>query len=206
MAFRTFRSFIAAVSPTVLRGFYGQRLGGAIALLKDYVAEACRQAVRASWIGDTPGNGPAYDALSPAGNELSLPRYPVETWPQYHARLQRAWSDWPFAGHETSILGQLTAAGWPGAEIQYVEDFPGYENWWSQFVLFFPFGTHPVTGAPEYGGFIWGDGTFWGVVGLSFVEMQTIRGIVRKFKPGHWVCRAIGFELSPGGDVIYIGV
>lgn len=167
-----------------------------MALFFDMLAEGARQAVRASWIGDTPGNGPAYDGVGAAGNELSLPRYPQETWAQYHARLQRAWTDWPLAGHESIIRAQLAAAGFPGAQIFYALDWPGWADWWSQFVVFYPAGTHTVTGGAEIGAFTIGDGTIIGVDGISVADILALRLIIKKFKPAHWVCRAIVFELS----------
>jgi len=223
VAIRTYRDYLVRIAPRVLRSLPGQKLVGLTGLLCDYIAEGARQAVRAMWIGDRTGNGPAYDALEPGGRELSLPRYPGETWASYHARLQRAWTDWPVAGHETSIEAQLAAAGFPGAVIFYVTDWPGFLTSWSQFVVFYPAGMHPVTGpGPAYGSFNWGDGTTFGPTGITAEQLGAMRAIIRKFKPGHWVCRAIVFELSGwtfgtghtygepglvyGGETIYVGV
>lgn len=216
-----YRSYIARIAPRVLRGEAGKRFAGAMALLFDWLAEGGRQAVRAFWIGDRPGNGPAYDALGPAGEETSLPRYPGETWAHYHARLARAWNDWPLAGDESSIQGQLAAAGFPNAVIYYPPDWPAYLTTWSQFVVFFATGQHPVTGAgPPYASFTWGDGTTYGPTGITGGQLQTIHSIIRKFKPGHWVCKSIVFELRGwtygtahkwgdpglvyGGEVVYV--
>lgn len=211
-----------------LRQGAGQRLMGTLALLLgDNNAEAIRQAVRAGWVGDN-DTGPAEDALGAAGDELSLPRYPNETWEQYHARLQRAWDDWPYAGHETSIVGQLEAAGFPGAVVYHASAWPysGRPDWWSQFWVFFPEGTHAVTSpgavywddgsAPLYGffpwgggatygthtpgptggSFAWGDGTTYGPLGITPVELLTIRSIIQKFKPARWICSGVIFEIS----------
>ena len=173
-----------------LRGKYGRRLVGAVGLLWEDLAHGFRDAVRGLWVGDEVG--PAYDGLHPAGAELSLPRYPNETWTQYHQRLQRAWLDWPFAGDEDVLVAQLAAAGWPGAIIYF--QATGY---WSEFWVFYPAGTHPVTaGAPPVGGFTVGDGTVIGLLGITPAELHTLRAIVRKFKPAHWICRAIIFEIS----------
>jgi hypothetical protein len=191
-----YRSYIARIAPRVLRGAEGARFAGAMALLFDWLAEGARQAVRAFWVGDRKGNGPAYDALGPAGEELSLPRYPTETWAHYHARLQRAWIDWPTAGDETSIVGQLEAAGFPGAVIFYASLWLGVTSW-SQFVVLFPAGTHPVIGAgPVIGTFVIGDGATLGPLGISADQLRALQLIIKKFKPGHWAARAIVFELS----------
>src|SRR5690606_19196330 len=206
----TYRSFVRRIVPTVLRTDPGRRLVGIAALVVDALASAASQAVRASWIGDR--KGPAYDALKPAGSELSLPRYAVESWDQSHAPLERASEDWQHAGHETSLIGQLEAAGFPGAEIYSALSFGwptrpplNWPNdvfpqafWWSKFWVFFPEGTHSVTGAgPLAGdGHSAGDpGLVAGPVGLSAPQMRPIRSILRKFKPGHWRGMQILFEI-----------
>ena len=202
--------FVRRVVPTVLRTEPGRRLVGTFAMFANMVAEAGTQAVRASWIGDS--KGPAHDALRPAGNELSLPRYPVESWSQYHSRLQRAWEDWQHAGHDSSLTGQLETAGFPGAQIysalsfgwptrpplNWPNDVLPQAFWWSKFWVCFPAGTHSVT-AP---GPIAGDGhaagdpeLTAGPVGIAPVQADTIRSIVRKFKPGHWRGMQVVFEI-----------
>lgn len=191
-----YKDFVARIVPTVLRTEPGRQLVGTFALLFDGLAEGMRHAVRAPWVGDS--IGPAYDGLGISGKELSLPRYPGETWIQYHARLQRAWDDWQHAGHESSILGQLAAAGFPGAVIYSPQnsDFSP-TGYWSQFRVFYPQGTHSVTGqGPKWGSFSWGDGTTYGPVGISAQQLAALRSIIRKFKPGHWICRHLIFEIS----------
>lgn len=193
-----YRSFVERVMPTVLKGYWGRRLVGAIAMLVDELALGITQAVHAPWLGD-PGIGPAEDALRPAGSELSLPRYPNETRAQYDARLQRAWLDWPFAGDEDPLLAQLAAAGFPGAKIFDPRQWPNKppSPYYSQFWIFFPKGTHTVTSAgPLIGSFVVGDGTSLGPIGITVQQLFTMRSIIRKWKPGHWVCRGIVFEVS----------
>jgi len=196
-------------------------------LVGDTSSEGIRQAIRAAWVGDS-DIGPAEDALGPAGAELSLPRYPIETRAQYHTRLQRAWEDWQKAGHETSIVGQLEAAGFPGAVIYHASEWPtaGRVDWWSQFWVFFPEGTHTVTdpgprywddgSAPLYGSFpwgggatygthapgsgvgafLWGDGSTYGPIGITPESLLVIRSIIQKFKPARWICSGVIFEIS----------
>lgn len=180
-----------------LRGPRGQALVGTFGVLADALAQGWSEGLRAPWIGDV-GEGPAYDALGPAGSELSMPRYPGESWTQYHERLQRAWTDYRFAGTEATIEAQLAAAGFPGARVLGPNDTtiepPGY---WSHFIVYFPIGSHTVTAsAPKWGSFKWGDGTQYGPVGLSAQQLQTIRAIVRKWKPGHWICRELVFQIA----------
>lgn len=191
---RTYRNWLASIAPPVLRGDTGARLVGLVALMFDYLAEGARQALRSSWVGDS--DGPAYDALEPAGHELSLPRYPNETWRQYHGRLQSAWDVWPYAGDESVIISQLAALGYPGAVIYYTIYLGDLPASWSQFVVFYPLGTHHVGQPKEVGTFTVGDGTVIGPTGITIAEIATFRAIINKFKPGHWICPAVIFELS----------
>lgn len=193
-----YRTWFARILPRrPFGGFFGERLGGVFALFADFLSEGMRQSTRASWIGDDVG--PAPDGLKPAGNELSMPRYPVETAAQYEARLERAWEDWPFAGDESVLVAQLAAAGFPGAQIKTPLEWPTRPpvGYWSQFWVFFPAGTHSVTAAaPIVGSFIVGDGTVLGASGITPAQIYTLRALVKKFKPGHWICRGFVFEVA----------
>jgi hypothetical protein len=189
----TYRSFVERVLlQRVARSDPGRRLYAALALVFDGMAEAGEHALRGTWIADS--LGPAADGLSPAGNELSLPRYPQETPTAYEARLARAWTDWQVAGDEQSITAQLTAAGFPGAEIYYASEA---DTHWSKFFVFYPAGTHSVTAAgPSYGSFLWGDGTTYGPTGISAEDLRALRKIILKFKPAHYICGGLVFELT----------
>jgi hypothetical protein len=189
--------FERIVRQRIARTEVGQRLIGTCALVFDNTMESVNHALRSAWVGDS--LGPSPDALVYAGEEHSLPRYPRESQAQYEARLQRVWDDWPYAGHETSLAEQLEAAGFPGAEFYYASDWPttGLADWWSQFWVYFPSGTHSVTAvAPEWGSFAWGDGTAYGPVGISFEDLDAMRRIIKKFKPAHYICGGIVFEIS----------
>lgn len=194
---RTYTRFVQRINQQlVLRTEVGVRLIGSIGVLVDELLEGAAQAVRAAWVGDSVG--PAADALSAAGEEMSLPRYPRESAAQYEARLERAWDDWPYAGHESSIIGQLESAGFPGAEIYTPADWPltGLPDWWSQFWVFFPAGTHSVTAdGPPYGSFDWGYAAF-GPVGITPADLFAMRQIILKFKPAHYICSGLIFEIS----------
>lgn len=195
---RTFTRFVERINQQlVLRTEPGRKFIGLIGALSDITQEACEQALRAGWVGDNVG--PAVDALSAAGDEVSLPKYPRESSSQYRARLARVWEDWPTAGHESSILAQLDAAGFSDAQIYDAGDWPlsGLAAWWSQFWVYFPAGTHTVTAAgPVVGSFTVGDGSSVGVVGLTLEDLAAMRAIVNKFKPAHYICSGIIFELS----------
>jgi len=188
-----------ANSPPRLRGKYGRRWVGTAMLLLNSVAQGLTHALRAPWLKSPPGG--AYDALPLLGSETSLPRYPTESYVQHRDRVERAWQDWPFAGTFGPLIAQLAAAGYPGVEVIFDDNAPGPHGqpapYWSQFWLFFPIGSHPVTGAGQrWGSFLWGDGTLWGPSGITYLELFTIRSIVRKWKPGDWVCRGLQFELT----------
>lgn len=187
----TFRRFAwdKLSSPRTLRGHFGRRMMGAISLMFDELSESVSQAVQVSWIE----RNPPPDALGPIGRESLLARYPTETQQQYKTRIARAWTDWQVAGDESSIINQLAAAGHPGAQI-----FRWLGNGsWSEFIVFFPTGTHNVTGAgPAYGSFTYGDGTVYGPVGITPVELNTLRGIIQQWKPGRRKCVSIIWEIS----------
>lgn len=185
--------------PRVLATGFGEKLSQTLALMFDLTLAGAVQAVRAAWAGDRRQVGPAIDALGLIGEQRSLPRYQIETWDQHHTRVQRAWVDWITAGDESSIVGQLAAAGFPGAIIWAQPDHPSafVSTDWSQFIVLFPIGSHPVTAiAPDWGSFDWGDGTLFGPVGITQAQLATIRAIIRKFKPGHWRCTEIHFHIS----------
>lgn len=200
----TYRDLGFANSPTRLRGYFGRRLVGAAMFLLDSVAQGLTHAIKAPWIKSEEGG--SYDAPQFLASELSLPRYPTETYLQHKGRLARAWLDWPFAGSAQTIVAQLAAAGFPGVEIRFDPDAPGPHGepapYWSQFWVFFPIGSHPIIGpGVPWGSFDWGDGSLWGPEGrdgpeATRIAIDTMRAIVRKFKPAHWVCRGLVFELS----------
>lgn len=185
--------------PTVLRGPAGSALLGVLTLLMDSIAQGLSHAFRAPL--DREEGGPAYDGLPLLGRETSLPKYPIETWSQHLTRVSRAWEDWPLAGGVPTLVAQLAAAGFPNAEIRYYTNSPGPHGeappYYSQFWVYLPFGSHPVTGpAAPWGSFSWGDGTLWGPAGITAEQIYTLRAIIAKWKPGQWVCRSILFQVN----------
>jgi hypothetical protein len=201
----TYLEILPRLVPPVFDGPVGERLLGALAITADSVVEDWRHALRAAYVGDSfiGGPGPAYDGLTPAGKELGLPRYPPEPWDQYHARLHRVWSDMAIAGDETSIVAQLAATGFPGAVIYTAADWPANPGpgdvlpYWSQFWIVInngeDFGVGP---SPKFGEFEFGDGTMYGITGIDSLTVQTLKGIVKQFKPAHWICRGIIFTFG----------
>lgn len=143
----TWKRWFYDYGPDMVRRTWGSRMFvGVFGGLFDRVSESLRDAIVGSYHkSDT---GPAYDAPRLLGLERSMPQYPTETWAQYVSRLQTDWATWELAGDENTIINQLALAGAPGAHI-----FRFSENGsWSEFVVFYPFGSHPVTGDLEVGG------------------------------------------------------
>lgn len=140
--------------------------------------------------------GPAYDAPRHLGNERSMPQYATETWAQFVARLDDAWPTWEEAGDESAITRQLDLAGFPGAEIfRWTQD-----GSWSEFAVFFPQGTHPVTAqGREYGepGLTYGEpGLVYGPLGINGQQVTTIKKLILHWKPARWKCRYVIWEIS----------
>jgi len=196
------REFVERIAPTWGHGHYGERwLGLNYGLCADLLAEGASQALRAPWLilEDHPD-----DALPLNGSESNMPRYPTETAANHRARLRTRWPTWIAAGSVQVLEAQFAAAGYPGAQVYFDFSRPGPHGepppYWSQFWMRFPVGTHPVTAdGPSWDSFNWDDGTLWGPLGLTLEFVTTIRGIVRKWKPGHWICR--GFQFEFGGAV-----
>lgn len=193
---------IARLMPTVFRGHFGSRLAGVVGgLYWSILAEKASEAVKSPWVQL---NTNPDDSLPLLGNETLLEAYPGETPSNHRARIRRAWDDLPFAGDESTIAAQFAAAGYAGVQVRFYPGRPGpagEADYWSQFWIWFPQGSHTVTaGAPIVGSFNVGDGTLVGVVGLTPAQLLLFRSIARKWKPGHWICR--GWQFDAGGAVV----
>ena len=135
------------------------------------------------------------DALPLASRERRMPRYPGETLTAHRFRLWDAWSAYEFGASKKAIEDQLRQAGFPGKVIYsgpYWE-----ENYYSQFWVYFPPGSHTITApAPKWGSFAYGDGTTYGPVGITFAQLEALKDLVKKWKDSQWICRAMVFEIS----------
>lgn len=188
----TWHRFVYERSIPVFQGLAGIRFLGTVAgLTFDTISQALLDAFRAPMLQDE--LGPAYDALRPLGEEMSMPQYADETWEQYRSRLRTAWDTWAKAGDETTIINQLALAGRPNAQIFRF----GFPESWSRFMVFYAAGDHPVTGqASTYGTGAYGDGTKYGVTGITNQQLSTYQGLIKHWKPARWACPYIIWELT----------
>jgi hypothetical protein len=185
-----------------LRGYYGERFVGVVfGLMPDAVAQGATEAVRSPWF--TLASQPD-DALPLLGQERRLDRYPPDTSGTYRARQQNAWNLYQFTGSadDDTMLTVFAAMGLTLGHILDIWNSPGSfadPTYWSQFIVSFDVGGHPVTAVgPAWGSFSWGDGTRYGPVGLTLEMWANIRHGLRKWKPSDWICRKVQFQLASG--------
>lgn len=195
MTVTSFATFVEQISPPWLRNTYGARFIGLCAgLFGDTIAAGAFQAMRSSHLNRA--LQPA-DSLGFMGAERSMPRYTSESDAQYRARLQDAFDIWGRAGNKAVIEGQLHAAGFVGAVIKERNDWPGRTpvGYWSIFWVVIPNGSHTIGAAKTWGGGAkWGDPDFqWGASDPNG-EIQTIRGIVEKWRPAHVIAHQVIFQ------------
>ena len=189
----TWRNFLYFWGPDLFRRYWGLRFfGGWLGVLFDSINTALMDASLSPYLKG--GSVPAYDALRHVGNETSMPQYATETWAQYRARLATDWETWTeYAGSFRGIVQQLELAGAPGAQVFRFSE----SGSWSEFVVFYPTGSHTVTSELEVGGgWLVGDGSIVGPIGVTPEQLSTYRDLIKHWKPGIWKCPWIIFELS----------
>ena len=161
---------------------------GTFGALYDYAMQGVSEAAASPMI-------PHYDALRRLGDEQSMRQYPEESWTDYRLRLNAAWNTWDYAGDERSVVDQLAAAGMPGAQVfRFTES-----GSWSEFVVFYPAGSHPVTSKSDYGdpGIAYGDpGLSYGPAGITAEQLHGFKDAIIDWKPARWKCPYILWELS----------
>lgn len=198
MALRNFREHLLTLSPRWLQGtLSGAWVGVVHGITADAIGDAVGYALRLAWVRE---DSVTVDALPLLGENFNLPAYPVETPAQHKERMAGAWDLWAYAGDESPIEDQLATLGFTGATVYTPDEWErpplGY---WSQFWLWLPAGSHPVTGpGVEYGGGAnYGDpGLIYGPAGITQAELQTLLRVLRRWKPADWICREIIFEVS----------
>lgn len=201
MADREARSFVEYVEGRILPRWMSGELGKGfvgvvVTLIADAMGEMLAEATRAPWLAE---DSSPDDALPRVGRELRIPKYPVESVSQYRQRLLDAPLVYQAGGDEETITGQVEKAGFQDADI--------YDPWqwerepfdyWSQFWIFLPEGTHTVTApGPVCGsGVIAGTGAICGPVGIAPEVLQSLRALARKWKSVRWIARQIIFEIE----------
>lgn len=197
MALVNFRDLIERISPPWLAAENAAGFVGVVfALVGDTIAEGAELAARAPWLLEATSPD---DVLPLIGDERRMPRYPSETAAQYRARLHGAWNAYSFGGDESAIITQLEAAGFVGVRIYDPGNWErGPSGYSTQFWVWFPEGSHPITAqGPICGaGPVCGDGSICGPVGITPAQLRAVRSLVRKWKSSRWICRQLIFEVT----------
>jgi hypothetical protein len=196
----TYEAFQRDLAPPWLGGPRGQELLETQGEAKDLVVEGAKDAVKASFVEGGPD-----DALPYLGSARNLVRYPGDTVDGFRQRIRNAWETWTFAGVEATVLSELTLylpdADWTIVKNRdWTPDLPpdGDTAWWSRFWVLLDAGPWVSDG-------LWDDPGRWGDEGTwdsdaTPSEVAAVRGIVRKWKPGHTICPAIFVGLDANVD------
>jgi hypothetical protein len=185
MARKTFRTYARELSPPVLQDDAGGErfVAGAIGMTFDLLAAWAVAAVKAKLL--TNPEQPT-DALSLIGTERLSPRYAADTEETYRARLLDAPHRFAQAGSEQAMLAELAAAG-IAATFVYDPDWSwDGDDYWSRFWLVVA--DHSWTGPRELGDGSILDGTWTLGSSATPEQVDTIRKIVRRWKPLEWIC------------------
>lgn len=191
-------------------------IGIVVGLGNDFMVEAANQALRAGLLYPIKAQPEDYnqppEAIDLLGRDCMLLRYPDEDhYSSLRERVRNKWTFWT-QGIKPSLLAELTAAGYSGAEIYVPNDFtprPDPVDYWSRFWVLMPEGTHPVTG-PD--GFTMGTDVVGvnrlgpagidSAAGLAYLEQ--LKSVIKRMKPAQWVCWDIIFEVTAGVQYIHL--
>lgn len=189
----TWRGYVQELSiPRMLRT-YAERFFGLYGLIADTADEGVKLALHANWLLEPTSPD---DVLPKIAKERRLPRYPAEDPSQHRSRLHGAWTTWVDAGSDHNMVTQFAAAGWPGVliwdntEIYQWED-PHNTDDVSRFWVILPPGSHSFVSDGNWNDAgTWNDGGLWNS-NATTEQIQTMRAIIRKFKPVDWRCQNI---------------
>lgn len=162
--------------------FLSQRYIGTIGLLADLTAEGARQ----GFLAHLPGNPQqAEDSLNQSGSDAGLFRYRGESPASWRARVGDPWAAHEQAGTPVQVLRAVNEWGeiifpstWDPAKVFLIEDS------WARFTVFLAAGVVPWGPGNRYGdGHRYGDGSVYGISGIQLEDLETIRRVIRKWKP-----------------------
>ena len=209
--FRTSRQFMGP--PWLVSNGESQLVGYTLDTLKDQLTERTRQSLLARFPQQDPYGTPASDdALAAIGRDRRIVRGINESSASYAARLLLWLDTWNTAGNPITLLKQLAAYCGPLPNFRTVDvrgnwysltggvpsvslnqgnwDWDGNPlalTYWSRFwIIIYPNGLWS-TGSTWGDGSKWGDGRTWGST-ATLDQVQTIRGIVRDWKPAGTTC------------------
>jgi hypothetical protein len=188
------RDYVAKISAPWMLRTWGERFFGLLGLITDTASEGVKLALLSNWLLEPTSPD---DILPKIGRERHLHRYPAETPAQHRTRLHQAWATWVNAGSHVNMITQFELAGWPGvmifdnAEIYEWESPHDTENI-SRFWVIMPPESHTFAADGIWSDpGTWTDGGLWDTSNATFEQIQTMRGIIRKFKPVDWRCAGI---------------
>jgi len=184
-------------------GDYGSKfIGIVVGVLNDMLTDGASIALLAQF--STIPEFQPLDAVDLLGNDCMRPHYTGETYDSARARILGKWDFWT-GDPKQGLLDELTAAGYPNAEI-ILPAVPDPDDYWSRFWIRIPFGSHPVTSGT---GFIVGTDVV-GVkrIGPQGIDSETgeryyrlLTAICKRYKPMQWVVWDFEFENTPGNFI-----
>lgn len=206
----TFKDYALSITPEYLEEKIGVVLGIASAI--DILREKLRRAQRNIYLHTA--EPVSFDSH---GINSNIPRVRWESDDSLIAALRRRWDAWEQSGSEREMLIQIARLShkqaivvtypklwdvgrrgtWNGNDP---DPLKRYTSFWF-LVLPWPVARLNLQPVKWGGGRKWGEtpnGPVWGGVGLSPLDIEAIRQVIFKWKPGHTSCRFILVALGPG--------
>lgn len=215
MSAENFLDSTQQVSTGVWTGPNGSKFIGVLCgVLNDFLAEGASTAWQAGMLYPLSPREQDYkiplDAIERMGRDALILRYPGENhYTSLLPRVQNKWNYWT-GSIKQALIDDLTAAGYPGAEIFVPNDFtprPDPATYWSRFWVLFPPGTHPITSSffpAVVGSAVVGTDR----IGPLFIATEAgeqywlkLLSVIKRLKPAQWVNWDIVFQVTAGPDV-----
>jgi len=219
MADDTITQLVGELATAPWTGPVGEAYAGTLCgIANDVMIEAASRAMQSALLYPVTPRAETFEqppeAIDALGRDALLLRYPGENaYTGLRPRVRGKWAFWR-QGIKSALLAELSAAGYPGAQVKVPNDFtprPAPTSEWSRFWISFPAGTHPVTGT---GGFIFNTASATmgssrlGPAGINTPTGETylrqLKNVLARMKPAQWVVWDIIFEVTPG--VLYISL